>query len=66
MEEKFFNFVYVGGWEFGIFGYVNKEVLWEIYWSILGILEVFLFGDFLSLGGFYSNSKLVKELVVEF
>lgn len=65
MEEKPSNFAHVGGWEFGTSGHVNKEVSWEIHWSILGISEALSLGDLLSSGGFYSNSKLVKELVVE-
>lgn len=45
MEEKPSNFAHVGGWEFGTSGHVNKEVSWEIHWSILGISEALSLGD---------------------
>lgn len=65
MEEKASNFALVGAWDFEGVEYVNKEILWEIYYRKMRILETFLLWGLLSSVVFYLNSKLVEELVLK-
>lgn len=53
------------GWGFRTNGHVNKEMSWDIYCNAWGILEALLLWGLLSSVGFYPNSKIVRELVVE-